>query len=343
VDTLRNTDSRTHVRVGFVGDVFVERADGAAAAAAMQRVAPALRSQFDLRCANLEAPLSERGRLKRSFPWANLRGHPHNIDVITGGGFDVVTIANNHMMDYGPDALLDTVALLEERSVGYVGGGAHWDRAWAMEVREIRGIRIGFLGIEATSWTWIEHDATPTTPGVAALFVSPYFPDHVDGYRLEHALSVVDRCRAQVDLLTVNIHWGHSVSHQVCSYQQRVGRLLIDHGADVVIGHHPHTLQGVEVYRGRPIFYSLGNFLFDAIRLPPEAALVGCECSREGLHRIWLRPSCQRDGYANVYSAQASETAETVALLERLSRDLGTRLVVRGDDLEVRLDRTPLR
>jgi len=329
------------VRLAFVGDVYVERDNEAAAAASMERAERELRDQFDLRCANLEAPLSDRGRLKRSFPWANLRARPHNVGVVTGGGFDVVTIANNHMMDYGPDALMDTVGLLVDRGVGYVGGGENWDRAWGMEVRVIEGLRVGFLGIEATAWTWTEHDAGPAVPGVAALFVSPYFPDDVDGYRLEHALRVVERCHATVDVLAVNIHWGHSVSHQVCTYQRIVGHKLIDHGADVIIGHHPHTLQGVEVYRGRPIFHSLGNFLFDSFRLPPEAALVGCECTHAGIQRVWLRPTSQRDGYVHVYTAGDAEAASTIPLLLRLSEDLGTRLFVQDGRLEVSLERAP--
>ncbi|RMF87258.1 MAG: CapA family protein, partial [Nitrospinota bacterium] len=286
----------TTAHIAFVGDVYVERSDGYAAAAAMQHVAPFLQKHFDLRCANLEAPLSERGRLKRSFPWASLRAKPHNVEVLVGGGFDIVTLANNHTMDYGPEALLDTIRLLEERGIGYVGGGVNWERAWTMQTREIKGIRVGFLGIEATAWTWIEHDATPDTPGIAALFISPYFPGHVDGYRLEYALGMVEHFRPHVDLLTVNIHWGHSVSHQVCTYQREVGRKLIDYGADVVIGHHPHTIQGVEVYRHRPIIYSLGNFLFDSLRLPPEGMLLGCSFSQRRMERIWLRPTCQRNG-----------------------------------------------
>jgi poly-gamma-glutamate capsule biosynthesis protein CapA/YwtB (metallophosphatase superfamily) len=319
-------------RVAFVGDLFVEREDPAGA---VEPAARYLKECFDLRFANLEASLSTRGKLKRSFPWASLRGHPRNAAVLTAGGFDVVSLANNHTMDYGPDALMDTVALLDERGIRYVGAGENWARAWEPAYLTVRGVRIGIIAVEATSWTWIEHDAAPNRPGMAAVFVSPFFPDHVDGYRLRHLLETVERARAQVDGLVVSIHWGVSVSHQVCTYQQTVGRRLVDGGADVVIGHHPHTLQAVEVYRGHPIFYSLGNFLFDSLMLPPEGALVGCEFTRGGLERVFLRPTLQAGGRARVLSAGDGAARPAVELLSSLSADAGTRLAVDGDDVNV--------
>lgn len=315
-------------RVAFVGDLYVEREEPASAIAA---AAPYLKANYDLRFANLEAPLSTRGKLKRSFPWANLRAHPRNVAVLPAGGFDIVSLANNHTMDYGPEALMDTVALLDEHRIRYVGAGENWDRAWRTEVLEAGGVRVGFLAVEATQWTWIEHDAMPARPGMAAVFVSPFFPDHVDGYRLRHLLETVEQARAAVDALAVSIHWGVSVSHQVCTYQQAVGRQLIDRGADVVIGHHPHILQGAEVYRGRPIFYSLGNFLFDSLALPPEGAVVGCTFSRRGLERAWLRPTTQAGG--RVLVLEAPESQPLLDLIRRLSADLNTYPRVDGDDL----------
>ncbi|MBI4280045.1 MAG: CapA family protein [Armatimonadetes bacterium] len=318
--------------IGLVGDVYVEREDPAGA---IRAAAPYLAERFDLRFANLETTFSTRGKLKRSFPWASLRANPHNVAVLTAGKFDVVSIANNHTMDYGPDALMDTVALLDQHGIRYVGAGANWNRAWKMEVLEAHGVRVGFLAVEATQWTWIEHDAMPDRPGMAAVFVSPFFPDHVDGYRLRHLLETVERCRPQVDALVVSMHWGMSVSQQVCTYQSFVGRQLIDRGADVVVGTHPHTLQGVEVYRRRVICHSLGNFVFDSLLLPPESAVVGCTFSKRGLERAFLRPTTQADGQVHVLSPSEGRGRPIVETLQRLSADLDTYLKVDGDELVI--------
>jgi poly-gamma-glutamate capsule biosynthesis protein CapA/YwtB (metallophosphatase superfamily) len=319
-------------RIAFVGDVFVERDD---ASQALRRAAPYLRDHFDLRMANLEAPLSTRGTLKRSFPWASLRAHPRNVAALTTGFFDVVSLANNHAMDYGPEGLTDTMALLDRNGIRYVGAGVNWAEAWTPITLTAGDVRIRIVAVEATSWSWIEHDAGPERPGMAIVFVSPFFPDHVDGYRLRYLLDTVERARGGADGLVVSIHWGVSVSHQICTYQQYVGHLLVECGADVVVGHHPHTLQAVEVYRDRPIFYSLGNFVFDSLTLPPEGAVVGCVFTRRGLERVTLRPTRQVDGEVRVLSAGDVAARPIVELLSSLSTDVGTRLAVDGDDVVV--------
>lgn len=319
------------VRVALVGDIFVERPSPEEA---MVAAAPVLRG-YDVRFGNLEAPFSERGTLKRFRPWANLRGKPHNVQVLPAGGFQIVSLANNHTMDYGPDALMDTIAALDACGVQYVGAGRDEARAWAMEAVKAKGLSVGFLAVEMTEWTWIEADAGPARPGMARITVSAFYPPpHVDHYQLQHLLDLVQQSSREVDALVVSIHWGISVGHQIATYQQVVGRKIVDAGARIVVGHHPHTLQGVELYKGGVIAHSLGNFIFDSLALPPDAAVLVCDVQERKLIRVALRPTRLDERRAvHILSATHPWAAPVTNLLARLCSDLGTRTHVEGEDL----------
>lgn len=319
------------VRLALVGDIFVDRPDPAAAVAP---AAAALR-RYDVRFGNLEAPFSERGRLKRFRPWANLRGKPEGLRVLPAAGFQIVSLANNHTMDYGVEALLDTIAGLEAHGIQYVGAGRDEERAWALQTVKAKGLAIGFLAVEATEWTWIEADAGPGRPGMARIGVSAFYPPpHVDRYRLERLLALTRASSREADVLVVSVHWGVSVSHQIATYQQAVGRRLVDAGARIVVGHHPHVLQGVELYRGGVIAHSLGNFLFDSLTLPSDAAVLVCDVRKGALVRAAVRPTRLDERKAVHLLPAADPWARPVTtLLTRLCGDLGTGTRVEGEDL----------
>jgi poly-gamma-glutamate synthesis protein (capsule biosynthesis protein) len=327
------------VRIALVGDIFVERPEPEEAIAP---AAPILRG-YDIRFGNLEAPLSDRGTLKRFHPWANLRGRPHNVRVLPAGGFQIVSLANNHAMDYGPDALVDTIEGLEAAGIQYVGAGRDEARAWAMQAVKAKGLSVGFLAVEMTEWTWIEADPGPGRPGLARITVSAFYPPpHVDRYQLRHLLDLVRQSSRAVDLLVVSVHWGISVGHQIATYQQAVGRKLVEAGARIVVGHHPHTLQGVELYRGGVIAHSLGNFLFDSLALPPDAALLACDLRERRVVRVALRPTRLDDRRAvHILPATHPWAAPVTNVLSRLCADLGTRCHVEAEDLVLSARRGP--
>lgn len=181
-------------------------------------------------------------------------------------GIDIVTIANNHTLDYGTDALVDTCTTLENAGIPYVGAGANMDRAKQLETIEVRGRTIGFLAASRvypdTSWV-----ANSKKPGM------------VSGYDPSILLKEIEAAGEYCDYLVVYMHWGIERDEKPQEYQRTLGRQLIDAGADLVIGSHPHVLQGIEYYQGKPIVYSLGNFIFGSSI--PKTALLRADVDLE--------------------------------------------------------------
>lgn len=171
------------------------------------------------------------------------------LDGLLFAGVDVVSLANNHSFDWGAAALCDTVRRLHTHTIGIVGAGCSYDEANAPHIHSFAdGTNVGFLG-----YTPFYHPygaAEDSFPGL-----SEYAP--VAMQRRVAAL------HEQVDVVVVSLHWGEEYQQESNAEQQRVGRMLIDAGADIVVGHHPHVAQEVEEYNGGWILYSLGNFIFD--------------------------------------------------------------------------------
>lgn len=209
----------------------------------------------DLVLVNLEGPLTTRGRrIPKNF---NFRADPSMVAALVRAGIGAVSLANNHVMDYGAVGMQDTLAVLQREGIVAFGAGMRLRAAREGAVAERRGMRIGFLGylFMGNSLEPAEIFATAARPGVAG---------HA---RSEEALEAMvredtGRLRPHVDVLVVSFHWGREKRYEPEPYQQRLGRATIDAGADVVVGHHPHVVQGIETYGGGLIAYSLGNFVF---------------------------------------------------------------------------------
>ena len=170
------------------------------------------------------------------------------LDGLLFAGVDVVSLANNHIFDWGAAALCSTQRRLYEHGIGTVGAGCSYAEANAPYIHTFDDeSRVGFLGY--TSF-YPNGAAGDTHPGI-----SDYTPGNMQGR--------INALREEVDVVFVSMHWGEEYQSTSNAEQQRVGRMLIDAGADVVVGHHPHTIQEVEGYNGGWIFYSLGNFIFD--------------------------------------------------------------------------------
>ena len=248
---------------------------------------------------NLEAPLTARGA--RAEKAATHRAHPDRVAEVTGFGFDVVTLANNHMLDYGPDGLADTLAVLARAGVAAVGAGSTRAAAFRPFVRATPRGAIAFIGICAALPPGFA--ATDDRPGVAPLRVlqsvaidavlqaeqpggAPFMHTKAHQADVDAACEAIRSVRDEARLVVVALHWGipHGFAARsygvLAEYQRPVAHALVDAGADLVVGHHPHVVHPVERYRGGVIAYSLGNYVFhnwghfdrpshDA--LPPEA------------------------------------------------------------------------
>ncbi|MEQ4204042.1 CapA family protein [Actinopolymorpha sp. B9G3] len=174
-------------------------------------------------------------------------------------GFDVLSLANNHLGDYGSRSLVETVRLVREGGFVPVGAGANVAEAWRPAIVEREGVTFGFLAFNAIGET---PRAGPDSPGAASVAMAPR-TGPLSAADLARAKSAVRTLRREVDVVVVLPHWGDQYTHRPVPDQRRVGRALIDAGADLVVGGHPHWVQTAELHRGRPLVHSLGNFVFD--------------------------------------------------------------------------------
>jgi poly-gamma-glutamate synthesis protein (capsule biosynthesis protein) len=200
----------------------------------------------DIAVVNLENPITTRGT-KVTKPF-NFRMHPRFVSVLTQAGIGVVSIANNHVFDYGEQGLLDTFSYLDSAGIRYVGAGRTKADAHRPYFFNRNGRNVAILAYYGGGEARV---ATDRQSGVARRELGAISAD-------VRALRLADRAM----YIVVILHWGTEKAETPDAVQQSFARALIDAGVDAVIGHHPHVLQGIERYRNGVIVYSLGNFLF---------------------------------------------------------------------------------
>lgn len=219
--------------------------------------------QADIALANLEAPLTSRGE-KHPDKKYTFRVPPAAAKDLKQVGFDLMTLANNHIGDYGDQGIIDTLEALEKNNLGIAGAGRDLEQARRPHIVEIDGKRLAFL---AFSNTFPESFyARKNKPGTV-------FGD------FDRVAADIRKARKENDYVIVSFHWGGERMNDPKDYQMALGRLAIDHGAQVVIGHHPHVLQGAEIYQDGVIYYSLGNYAFGSYS---QSAVTA------GLARVWF-------------------------------------------------------
>ena len=233
----------------------------------------------DFAIANLEAPFTDRGEPVKDKEFT-FRVPPKHAVGLKESGFDLLHLANNHILDYGPEGLFDTFSTLDSLALAHVGAGENIAAAFAPVIFERQGwdgkpLRCGFLGFSMTHPE--EFYAGPNTPGTAF----PYYARY---------LAALDSLAPKVDIMVVSFHWGAEKMVTPKPYQIEMAHLAIDRGADLVLGHHPHVLQGIELYRPRPnaraglIAYSLGNFAFGSYSRSAQTSIIlKCVLDNEGL------------------------------------------------------------
>ena len=237
----------------FGGDLFLTdllqskyRQQGISAAAS-EGLLSILRGA-DLLMLNQEFPFGTTGEPMEEKQYT-FRVDPGYVSVLTDLGVDIVTLANNHMLDFGRGPLTETLAALDGAGIAHVGAGENLEEAKALKTFEIGGKTIGFLG---ASRVIPEYSWNASADG-SGLFTT---------YDAKALVEEIRRAEEGCDFTVVYVHWGIERSTQPEEYQRTLARQYIDAGADAVIGAHPHVLQGIEYYQGKPIFYSLGNFIF---------------------------------------------------------------------------------
>ena len=228
-----------------VGDVMLDRAVGRAikrhgAGSILECVRDQLRAA-DITFCNLESPLSTRGA---HDPHACVfRADPAAVAVLKDGGFDIVSIANNHTLNSGRRTFIDTMDILDRNGILYCGGRRDKKTSWWPVYLEAGGLKIGFMAY--TDLSFVHGSDNKVAPDMS---------------NLKKQVAIAD---GKCDILVVSFHWGEEYHRIPTARQRRVARAAIDAGADLILGHHPHVLEGMTAYAGAPILYSMGNFVFD--------------------------------------------------------------------------------
>ena len=300
-----------------VGDVMLDRWVGQVierrgAAHILEKVRDDLRTA-DIAFANLESPLSTVGA---HAPKACIfRADPAAVEVLLDGGFNIVSIANNHTLDAGVPGLMQTMDHLEAAGIAWCGAARERERSWEPTRFEIGGLTLGFVACTDLSFqhgSWCKVDAEMTE-----------FAEHIRA------------AKSQCDLLVVSIHWGNEYQNVPTRRQREVAHAAIDAGADLIIGHHPHVLQGVGAYRGAPILYSTGNFVFDqreGERM--ESAIFHLRYTEgEGWH-IRMVPVWIPFARAGPIYPEPSRAKRIIERLASLSENLGVPVEVRDNEGE---------
>ena len=203
----------------------------------------------DILFGNLEGPISDKGTKVGSI--YSFRNDPKSIEGLTFAGFDVISLANNHVFDYGREALEDTLLRLKTAGIDYLGAGFNEKEAYSPIIKELNDTKIAFLvytNLGPETWKASENNS-----GIA----------WISENNLETIKRDIEKVKKESDILIVSLHSGEEYQKTPTQFQIEFSRAFIDAGADLVIGHHPHIIQPNEKYKDGWIFYSLGNFVFD--------------------------------------------------------------------------------
>lgn len=310
VPEFAETPEEEGIRLLFAGDLYLTellqdkyRRTGIQAAAAEELLA--FLRDGDLFILNQEFPFGTTGEAMEEKEYT-FRVPPDLVSVPVELGVDLVTLANNHMLDFGRSPLTETLETLDAAGIAHVGAGEDLEAAKALKTFEIQGKTLGFLGasrvIPEASWNASKYGSGVFTTYDAAQLVEE-----------------IGKAKESCDFVAVLVHWGIERSTFPEDYQKTLARQYIDAGADAVIGSHPHVLQGIEYYKGKPIFYSLGNFIFNNSAyesIVAELELAGDEtrvrvipCASEGNQ---MRMLSDKQGYYQ----RLSELSFGVKILE---------------------------
>lgn len=250
------------VTVTVAGDLMLVR-NVPDAAASLAPFTPLLR-RADLAIGNLESTLSTNGEPTQGND--SFGGSPALLPLLRRAGFDALSLANNHTGDYGPVALVETVEALARGPVAGFSAGRTLREASRPVILDAGGTRFAFVGFNAIGET---PAATADSPGALSVRMPPRTGPLVPA-DLDRVARVVERAAQTADAVVVLPHWGTQYTHTPEPIQRQVARVLVDAGADLVVGGHPHWVQGIDAVDGVPVLHSLGNFVFDMYWQPPQ-------------------------------------------------------------------------
>lgn len=255
----------------------------------------------DILLVNNEFCFSDRGeRLAKSY---NFRAATGNVEIWDQLGVDIVSLANNHVYDFGETAFYDTLATLETAGIPYVGAGANLEEAARPKYFIVGGMKIAYVAASRAEKWRVTPIATEDGPGVLGC------------YEYEDFLQAVGVARENADVVVAYPHWGTENTTVLETAQIELGNALVEAGADLVVGAHPHCLQGVGWHQGKAIVYSLGNFWFNTMTI--DTALLEVTVYAPGQLELTLVPCLQAGGVTGVL--EGDDAARVLGLVQSVS------------------------
>ncbi len=318
----------------------------------LRHVADIMRAA-DVTYLNVEGPICDQGEVHAAITGVGIpvRSVPRAAKGLKNAGVDIVSLANNHTMDYGALGLEQTFELLGAQGIAYCGAGRNLVQARRPVSLQVKGLRVSFLSY--TSVCLPAYAASRDGHGAAVVRAStsydvnfrvvmqPGSPLHIRSHANPDDLRMVQEdvraAKADADVVFVAWHWGVSERHgKVAEYQRELGCAAIDAGADAIVGHHAHMVLGVEFYKQRPIFYSVGNFAFDMSHhyFRPETVVIKCDIECSGLRNFRLLPFMANPA-RQPCPADERGTQRMAWMLEDLSDGMNTKINCAGREIEI--------
>ena len=280
----------------------------------------------DLAFANMECPVTKKGEAYKYKKFV-FRADPASIKAIRKAGFDMLSLANNHIMDYGEDGLSSTINYCLKSGMLCSGAGANLIQARKAGILKKRGITYGLLSYSMTYPE--EFWATSDIAGAAYGEKSAVIED-------------IQKTKKEADVVIVSFHWGDELAESPKEYQVAMAHLAVDSGADIVVGHHPHVPQPIEIYKGKPVFYSLGNYAFGSYsKKTPISFVAGIVLEKDRIFNIRIYP-VMGDNYEVMFkpvSAKNNRAKEIILYLDEISQPFGTEIIYENGVGIVNLDR----
>ena len=277
---------------------------------------------------NLETPLIDEELPASVGRLAPLKTSQKMIEAIVNASFDVVSLGNNHMIDYGPIGLLRTLEVLDRNKILHAGAGRNKDEALRPVIIEKNNLKIGFLSYEATTYSF-GAKAKKEWPGLATITVNPLlpYPQVAKEDIIEMSQQIKD-VKSVVDILVFSMHCGAELTTTLSPHQEYIAHAAVDSGADIVVGHHPHILQGIEIYKEKVICYSLGNFIFDREFFPSGEATIVLKANISSNKKIGISliPVFDDGGILKLLDKSESLYKETLQNMGIISQNLGTKI-----------------
>jgi poly-gamma-glutamate synthesis protein (capsule biosynthesis protein) len=282
-----------------------------------------------LRICNLECVVSDIGQ-----PWSvtpkifHFRTETRNIKTLLAAGIDLVSLANNHTLDYEYEALFEMMETLSKNKICFSGAGRDIYEASSPIITEIQNFRIGLISFTDNEPFW---KAKENKPGIF------YVPIKTNDNRAKMLFEIIRRVRGEVDLLIISAHWGPNWGYFPPKEHPLFAHALIEAGADIIFGHSSHVFRGVEIYQNRPILYSTGNFIddyaVDEIERNDQSFIFLVETNGQKILRLKLYPTLIENFQARL--AKGEEVEEITQKMISLNEGFKTKSIWKKDYLEI--------